>query len=106
MTDWLSQYDNVELVSDVCHYDMVLFIDIFGSAFYIPDNVNPACHDINQDIALVYMISEREAFDKSREDIIYYYKCKITGDKHNALYDAQVIKAIYNCLQPKIGIIG
>ena len=39
---WLWAYDEVELVSDVCHYDMVLFIDInlyFGiSAFYIIKN--------------------------------------------------------------------
>ena len=91
LADWLSRYDNVELVSDVCHYDMVLFIDIFGSAFDIPDNVNPACHDINQDIARYFNISEREAFDKSREEIANV----IQGDKHNSLYDALVIKNIY-----------
>lgn len=96
LQDWLSKYDTVELVSDVCHYDMVLFIDIFGGAFDIPKNVNPACHDINQDIAEYFNISEIEAFDKSREDIIKSYN--INGDKHNALYDAKVIKAIYEIM--------
>ena len=102
---WLSAYDSVELVSDVCHYDMVLFIDIFGGAFDIPKNVNPACHGINQDIAEYFYISEREAFDKSRENIIddwnfenryipSFKKIIIDGDKHNALYDARVIKEI------------
>lgn len=91
---WLSKYEEVELVSDCCHYDMVLFVDIFGSAFDIPYNVNPTCHDINQDIAKYFKISERKAFDLSREDIIEHWNIKIEGDKHNALYDAKVIKAI------------
>ncbi len=94
LEQWLSQYDEVELISDCCHYDMVLFIDIFGSAFDIPKQVNPACHDINQDIAKYYGISEKEAFDKSREEIVNEYK-HIEGDKHNSLYDAKVIKVIY-----------
>ena len=107
LVDWLSGYDNVELVSDVCHYDMVLFIDIFGSAFDIPKHVNAACHDINQDIAKKFSVSEIEAFDLSREKIIENHnlfsgnssnKIFINGDKHNSLYDAKVIKEIYSIL--------
>lgn len=94
--NWLKQFDEVQFVSDVCHYDMVLLIDIFGGAFDLPKNVSAVCHDINQDIARYYGISEREAFDKSREDIVSeLYGRFIVGDKHNALYDAEVIKAIY-----------
>lgn len=93
---WLSEYDEVQLVSDVCHYDMVLFIDIFGDAFSIPGNVSAACHDINQDIAMYGGISEKDAFDESRESIIAKAEIKIDGDKHNALYDALVIKEIYH----------
>ena len=81
---------------------MVLFIDIFGGAFDIPSNVNPACHDINQDIADYLHISETEAFDKSREEIIEYYEVKIEGDKHNSLYDAKVIKEIYNIINKNL----
>ena len=113
LSEWLSKYDEVELVSDCCHYDMVLFIDIFGDAWSIPDAVNPACHDINQDIAKYYDISEKEAFDLSREKFIEKVNIdrqddqnnfdisegekiiNIEGDKHNALYDAKVIKEIY-----------
>ena len=113
LSEWLSKYDNVELVSDCCHYDMVLFIDIFGDAWSIPDVVNPACHDINQDIAKYFDISEREAFDLSREKFIEKVNLdsqdeqnnfdiyegekiiNIEGDKHNSLYDAKVIKEIY-----------
>ena len=92
LKEWLEDYDEVPLVSDVCHYDMVLFIDLFGSAFDIPENVNAACHDINQDIAKHLDISEKEAFDYTREGLVDE---EITGDKHNSLYDAKVIKSIY-----------
>jgi len=109
LCEWLSSYFIVQLISDVCHYDMVLFIDLFGSAWDLPKNINPACHDINQDIASHYCISEIEAFDLSREEIIETYNklikekwpeevIKIDGDKHNALYDAKVIKEIYKII--------
>lgn len=98
LKEWLSNYDNVQLVSDCCHYDMVLFIDLFGDAFRIPSNVNATCHDINQDIAKYFGISEKEAFDKSREEIVGDV---IEGDKHNALYDAKVIREIYRIMEDK-----
>lgn len=94
-TTWLSNYDKVQMVSDVCHYDMVLLINIFGTAFDLP-NINPSCHDINQDIAKYYDVDEAIAFDKSREGILSENGVAVEGDKHNALYDAKVIKAIYN----------
>ena len=93
LAEWFEQFDTVELVSDVCHYDMVLLIDIFGHAFKLPNNVNPACHDINQDIARYFNLTERDAFDYSREEIVM---SKIPGDKHNSLYDAKVIREIYH----------
>lgn len=92
---WLKDYDSVQLVSDVCHYDMVLFIDIFGTAFDLPSNVSPSCHDINQDIADYMDITEKEAFDVNRERFLGCYISDIKGNKHNALYDAKVIKGIY-----------
>lgn len=96
LEEWFNQFDDVELVSDVCHYDMVLLIDLFGNAFDLPENVGVSCHDINQDIARHYGISNKEAFDKSREEIVLELCGKqIQGEKHNSLYDAKVIKAIY-----------
>lgn len=93
---WLSQFDEVQLISDVCHYDMVLLIDIFGTAFDLPTNVTPSCHDINQDIAIFEHTTECEAFNRSREEFLSDYNIEISGAKHNALYDAKVIKEIYN----------
>lgn len=99
LEDWLSIYDDIELVSDVCHYDMVLFIDLFGTAFDLPRCINPACHDINQDIARYYEFSEKEAFDFSREELLQNNAITIEGDKHNSMYDAKVIKKIYEIIE-------
>lgn len=99
LTEWLAKYDEVQMVSDVCHYDMVLFISIFGTAFDLPKGVNAACHDINQDIAQFMHISESEAFDASREGILANNEITIQGDKHNALYDAKVIRALYDLVR-------
>ena len=97
---WLSQFDSIQFVSDVCHYNFVLLIDLLtGSktALDLPDNISAVCHDINSDIARHYGISDKEAFDKSREEIVSEL-CghEVEGTKHNALYDAEVIKAIYD----------
>lgn len=98
LTEWLEQYDKIQLISDVCHYDMVLFIDIFGGAFDIPENVSPVCHDICQDIADKFMLSDIEAFNYSREELLTYYHIDVKGEKHNSLYDALVIKELYKAM--------
>ena len=99
LKEWLSQFNSIQFVSDVCHYDFVLLIDLLTggkTALDLPDNISAVCHDINSDIARHYGISEREAFDKSREEIVSEL-CghEKEGAKHNALYDAEMIKAIW-----------
>ena len=98
LADYFKQFDSVELVSDVCHYDMVLLIDLFGEAFDLPSNVSAACYDINQDIADFHSISNADAFNVSREEILENNNIEIKGSKHNALYDAEVIKAVYKIM--------
>ena len=113
LLDWLGTLDanKFELISDVCHYDMVLFIDIFGGAFDLPEFISPACYDINQDI--YYMKNSMfNAFDTNREkllktlvdgtvDEVFYNVMPILElpekCKHNALYDA-IIKCLYERL--------
>lgn len=99
--NWIGGYDSIQFVSDVCHYDFVLLIDLItngGTALDIPDNISAVCHDINQDIAQHFGVSDAEAFDMSREQIMNDLcgsEAIVTGDKHNSLYDAEVIRAIY-----------
>lgn len=100
LNNWLQQFYCIEFVSDVCHYDMVLLIDLLsygGTAFDLPAKIPAVCHDLNQDIARHYGISDEKAFDMSREDLVKDLCDKeIEGRKHNALYDAEVIKAIFD----------
>ena len=101
LIEWFKEVrrdENIELVSDVCHYDMVLFIDIFGTAFDLPEYICPCCFDINVLIAKHYNLTYEEAFDKNRESILYENKVTLEGEKHNSLYDAMVIKNIYEIL--------
>ena len=114
---WLESLDDdyFELVSDVCHYDMVLFIDRFGGAFDLPECISPCCYDINQDIFYMLQdnISMKTAFDINREQLLKQLTKNSYDDiyeigksvldlgedcKHNALYDAFVIRAIHYCL--------
>lgn len=101
LNDWLLQFNTIQFVSDVCHYDFVLLIDLItngGTALDLPETISAVCHDINQDIANYFKAPERIAFDMSREEameIICAEKDIVTGKKHNSLYDAEVIKAIW-----------
>lgn len=91
LVSWLSKFEEVQLVGDVAHYVMVLFINMFGTAFDIPSHVSPYCHDINQDIANYLNVSDKEAFDLNRECLAGI--CE-TDNKYNSLHDALIIKAI------------
>lgn len=102
------RHHEIQFVSDVCHYDFYLLCNLFGGAMHLPFNVNPVCYDICADIAQsmatdtcgVYYNCESlpmlASFDISRERLCKELTGKLPeGDKHNALYDALVIRDIY-----------
>ena len=90
LKEWLSKYDSVEIWSDCLAYDWVLFNRIFGHAFNIPSNI----YYIPFDICTLFKIKNIDP-DISREE----YSLKSKGAlKHNALWDAEVIKACYERL--------
>lgn len=99
--EWLRQFNKIQFVSDVCHYDFVLLIDLLtngGTALDLPENISAVCHDLNMDIARHFHVSDLEAFDMSREQIMNDLcgpENVVTGDKHDSLYDADVMRAIY-----------
>lgn len=92
LNEWLSQFESVEMWSDCLSYDWVLFCQIFGNAFNIPKNV----YYIPFDICTLFKHHGIDP-DISREKFgcgeVY-----LEMPKHNALWDAQVIKACYEKL--------
>ncbi|GAB7057366.1 polyadenylate-specific 3'-exoribonuclease AS [Paenibacillus sp. YK5] len=88
LTEWIEQYESVEVWSDCLSYDWVLFNQLFGHAFNIPKNV----YYIPFDICTLMKIKGVDP-DVNREEF-----AGMTGEKHNALHDAKVIKACYEKL--------
>jgi hypothetical protein len=101
---WLRQFEHVEMWSDCLSYDWVLFNQIFGHAFNIPKNV----YYIPFDICSVFKDRGIDP-DISREDfagkMISVDDHRFWGvnkeKKHNALWDAYVIRACHDRLYQK-----
>ena len=90
LSDWLSQFEQVEIWSDCLSYDWVLFNQIFGHAFNIPSNV----YYIPFDICTLFKLKGIDP-DISREEFV----CSASNSlKHNALWDARIIKMCYDKL--------
>lgn len=91
LTEWIKQFNEVEIWSDCLSYDWVLFNQIFGHAFKIPKNVLY----IPFDICTLFKIKGVDP-DINRE---HFAGCDYSEiDKHNALWDAFVIKQCYDKL--------
>lgn len=88
---WLKQFKKVELWSDCHHYDIVLFMELFGGAMNIPNNM----YYIPFDISTMFKVLGIDP-DVSREAFI---DTPIEGVKHSSLYDAKVIQACYDKLR-------
>lgn len=91
---WFEQFNEVEIWSDCLSYDWVLFNNIFGHAFNIPKNI----YYIPFDICTLFKLKDIDP-DINREEFI---KQHLLSDfqikKHNAYYDANIIKKCYNKL--------
>ena len=88
---WLAQFGRVEMWGDCLAYDWVLFCELFGGARSIPGNVFYIPFDI-----CTLMYAKGIDPDISREDL-----AGIAGytNKHNALWDAVVIKGCFERME-------
>lgn len=108
---WLNTFlEEIQFVSDVAHYDFVLLIDLLTqgkSALDLPEYITPAVYDINQLMAQKLDISMHQAFDLNREEILVQMHRSGFSDlpieKHNALWDAFVIKELYSAFTEDVG---
>jgi hypothetical protein len=85
---WLVRFDRVEMWADCLAYDWVLFCELFGGALGVPQNVS----SIPFDLATLLKLKGIDP-DMDREQF-----CGLAGKsafKHNALWDARVVKACY-----------
>lgn len=93
---FLKQFERIEIWSDCLSYDWVLFCQLWGHAFKIPKNI----YYIPFDICTTFKEKGLNP-DFPRETFVFDEPelRKFTGDqKHNALWDARVIKACHEKL--------
>lgn len=98
LTTWVSQFSKVEMWSDCLSYDWVLFCQLWGNAFNVPAHI----YYIPFDISTLFKLKNIDP-DISREDFVSEELSLIDhleGQllKHNAMWDAFVIKACYDKL--------
>jgi hypothetical protein len=94
---WLSQFDTVEMWSDCLSYDWVLFCQLFGHAFNIPKNV----YYIPFDICTLFKAAGVDP-DTNREEFAGVIDGALI--KHNAAWDAEVIRACYARLAAQLNM--
>lgn len=104
---WLFQFESVEMWSDCLSYDWVLFNQLFGHAFNIPKNVYYIPFDIctlfyakgvDADVSREKFASN--TFSESGEPLFFDETGNmIDSQKHNALWDAKVIRECFVKLQ-------
>ena len=87
---YLSMPATIQIWGDYSTYDWMLFNNIFGSVFDLPSNVNY----IPLDICTMFHLKGKDQ-NMARESFVGHI---VDGHKHNALYDARVIKACYDKL--------
>lgn len=92
---WLKQFESVVMWSDCLAYDWVLFCELFGGAMKIPGNV----YYIPFDICTFFKLAAINP-DINREAYVFGRHHNATG-KHNALWDAKVIKMCYEKILKK-----
>lgn len=88
--EWLSRYESVVIVSDHLSYDWMLFCEMFGGAMKLP----PHIYYIPLDICSIFYARGIDP-DISRE----LFAGVDGGGKHNALWDAFVIKWCFEKLE-------
>lgn len=91
---FLSPYETIQVWSDCLAYDWVLFCELFGGAMNLPDNIGYIPMDI-----CTFMWYKGIDPDINRESFVQdLIDPNKRYNKHNALWDAEVIKMCYEKL--------
>ncbi|MEM6845699.1 MAG: 3'-5' exoribonuclease [Bacteroidota bacterium] len=89
---FLSQYNWVHIWADCLAYDWVLFCNLFGGAMNLPNNI----FYMPFDLVTLLKINNIDP-DIDREKLVHesLKVIPLTQTKHNALWDAHIIKLCY-----------
>jgi hypothetical protein len=89
LSEWLAQFESVEMWADYPAYDWVLFCDLFGGSLNLSKHIsnNPF------DVATLLKVAGINP-DVNRAEFVEFSTVK----KHNALEDAKLAKACYKKL--------
>lgn len=90
LRNWISRWDKVEFWADIIPFDWVLLCGLLGGIFNLPKNMEFICYDICTFLKILGFES-----NINREEFVGY---DAPENKHNALYDALVVKAMYEKL--------
>ena len=86
LSDWLAQFESIEMWADCPAYDWVLFCDLFGGSLHVPKEIFPNAFDVATllNLAGIDPTVNRDEFVGLSDVTI-----------HNALDDARLAKACY-----------
>jgi len=88
LIQFLELFESIEFWSDNLAYDWVLFCQLFGHALHIPQQV----YYIPFDLATLLYIKGVDPDITREEFVMEAIRGKKMGDKHNALWDAELVK--------------
>lgn len=95
LNHWFAQYEAIEIWADCLAWDWVLLAQLFGGAFGLPKHI----HYMPGDISTLFRVKGLEP-DTHRETFAGNIDATTftTPAKHNALWDAYVVRACYRKL--------
>lgn len=95
LRNWFARFggkDSVEIWADVLAWDWVLFCDLFGGAFGLPEQI----HYIPRDIStLLYLKGVDPDADREKLGQVNWDHPELKLAKHHALYDALLEKNVF-----------
>ncbi len=96
LSNWLKQYDVVEIWADVLAYDWVLFCNLFGGALNLPKNVFYIPFDLSTLFRTKGFINPKNNYEKDIDR--FQFVGVANSNQHNALIDTIVEKKCYEKL--------
>ena len=93
LAGWMAQFEKTEVWADVPAYDWVLFCELFGGALHLPKQIFYMPFDF-----ATFLKAQGRDPDAPRESLAEEWAGRHEGARHNALYDAFLLREGYRNL--------